>query len=56
MTGGHSAAERKLKVFLKDRLSENHNHPELDATSNLSPYLHFGHISAHQVFAEIAQV
>jgi deoxyribodipyrimidine photo-lyase len=59
MTGGHSAAERKLKVFLKDRLkhySENHNHPELDATSNISPYLHFGHISAHQVFAEIAQV
>lgn len=59
MTGGHSAAERNLKVFLKDKLrhySENHNHPELDASSNLSPYLHFGHISTHEIFAEIAHL
>ena len=32
--------EKKLKRYAKDR-----NHPELDGTSRLSPYLHFGHIS-----------
>lgn len=32
--------DRKLKRYAKDR-----NHPELDGTSRLSPYLHFGHIS-----------
>ena len=31
---------KKLKRYAKDR-----NHPELDGTSRLSPYLHFGHIS-----------
>jgi deoxyribodipyrimidine photo-lyase len=33
---------------------EDHNHPDLDASSRLSPYLHFGHLSAHQVFAALA--
>ncbi len=32
--------DKKLKRYAKDR-----NHPELDGTSRLSPYLHFGHIS-----------
>jgi len=32
--------DRKLKHYARDR-----NHPELDGTSRLSPYLHFGHIS-----------
>ncbi|MGA7683634.1 MAG: deoxyribodipyrimidine photo-lyase [Terriglobales bacterium] len=32
--------DRKLKRYAGDR-----NHPELDGTSRLSPYLHFGHIS-----------
>jgi len=31
---------KKLKRYAKDR-----NHPEIDGTSRLSPYLHFGHIS-----------
>lgn len=58
ITGGHSAAYAKLKVFLKDKLpkySDDHNDPELDSTSNLSPHLHFGHISSHQIFAEVAR-
>jgi len=33
-------ASRKLKNYAKLR-----NHPELDATSRMSPYLHFGHVS-----------
>ncbi|HVM93209.1 MAG TPA: deoxyribodipyrimidine photo-lyase [Terriglobales bacterium] len=32
--------DKKLKHYARDR-----NHPELDGTSRLSPYLHFGHIS-----------
>ena len=31
---------KKLKRYARDR-----NHPELDGTSRMSPYLHFGHIS-----------
>ena len=31
------------------------NEPEEDATSGLSPYLHFGHISAQQIFSEVAK-
>jgi deoxyribodipyrimidine photo-lyase len=59
ITGGHTAAYTKLKVFLKYKLpkhSDDHNHPELDSTSNLSPHLHFGHISSHQIFVEVARL
>jgi deoxyribodipyrimidine photo-lyase len=51
--GGSAAAERALAAFVSDRLStyhEHHNHPDDRGTSRLSPYLHFGHISAHQIF------
>lgn len=56
LRGGHRAASRQLTNFIEEKLpiySEEHSDPELLATSGLSPYLHFGHISAHQVFAEI---
>lgn len=56
--GGAEAAEGILKRFLERRLSfypENRNHPDEDVTSGLSPYLHFGHLSVHQIFAEIAE-
>ena len=33
------------------RYAAEHNHPDADCTSRLSPYLHFGHISAHEVFS-----
>jgi deoxyribodipyrimidine photo-lyase len=36
-----------------DDYGQQHNHPDADATSRLSPYLHFGHISAHEVFAAV---
>ena len=52
MTGGPKAAERVLRRFLRDRLAgyaTNRNHPELDGTSQLSPYLHFGHIGPRAV-------
>ena len=46
--GGSKEALRRLKSFLQHKLpyySRDRNHPELDRTSSLSPYLHFGHIS-----------
>lgn len=54
--GGAAAARMRLKNFLRHRLERygaDRNEPELDGTSGLSPYLHFGHISAHEIFVEI---
>jgi deoxyribodipyrimidine photo-lyase len=51
--GGSEAAQDLLRQFLRDRLPrylEDRNQPEVKGTSGLSPYLHFGHISAHQIF------
>lgn len=45
--GGRKEAWRRLGVFVEEKLgkySDNRMHPERDATSRLSPYLHFGHI------------
>jgi deoxyribodipyrimidine photo-lyase len=56
--GGMSAAEQTLTRFLQSKLSsysQARNHPDDDATSSLSPYLHFGHISVHEVFHELIQ-
>ncbi len=50
--GGTMAALTALHRFVKDRLpgyATNRNHPELAATSQLSPYLHFGQIGPHTV-------
>lgn len=56
--GGERAGRERLRAFLRDQLAaygERRNEPEADATSRLSPYLHFGHVSAHEVFAELAR-
>lgn len=52
LRGGAKAAQDRLKNFVDDKLPEyeSRNEPEKDVASGLSPYLHFGHISAHQVF------
>ncbi|MEO8498246.1 MAG: deoxyribodipyrimidine photolyase, partial [Planctomycetota bacterium] len=53
--GGSRAAQRAMHQFLDHRLAEYgtaRNQPEHEVTSGLSPYLHFGHISAHEVFTE----
>jgi deoxyribodipyrimidine photo-lyase len=55
--GGHARACRQLEGFLKSKLclyGEQRNKPDTDAASGLSPYLHFGHISVHEIFAELA--
>jgi deoxyribodipyrimidine photo-lyase len=46
-TGGRHAALKRLKVFTSTMLKaygSKRNHPEVDGTSGLSPYLHFGHV------------
>ncbi len=51
MTGGEIAARARLGNFINTKLSDydtNRNHPDFDATSHLSPYLHFGHLAAHE--------
>jgi len=56
--GGRSAGVTLLRRFLNERLAlydEVRNQPERDGTSGLSPYLHFGHVSAHEVFAAVAK-
>jgi deoxyribodipyrimidine photo-lyase len=55
--GGHAAARRALDRFVGERLpryAEERNDPDADAVSGLSPWLHFGHLSAHEVFRAVA--
>jgi deoxyribodipyrimidine photo-lyase len=55
--GGFKAAQAALGEFLDRRLASyvgDRNQPGLEAASGLSPYLHFGHISAHEIFAQAA--
>lgn len=50
--GGTRQALNTLESFLKGRLSgydHQRNHPELDATSHLSAYLHFGQLGPHTI-------
>ena len=57
-TGGTRAARAVLRRFVRSRLgryAEESNRPEAEATSGLSPWLHFGHISPHEVFAAVAR-
>lgn len=56
LRGGALAAVRCLRDFLGERAArygQDRNQPEADGSSGLSPYLHFGQISAHQVFHEL---
>jgi deoxyribodipyrimidine photo-lyase len=56
--GGISAAKTALARFVStklDRYAEDRNHPDKAATSGLSPYLHFGQLSAHRVVSAIAE-
>lgn len=51
--GGTAAARARLRAFVENGLAHyanEHHQPERDATSRLSAWLHFGHLSAHEVF------
>jgi deoxyribodipyrimidine photo-lyase len=56
--GGHVAARSRLRAFMSTglaRYAEDRNDPDRDGGSGFSPYLHFGHLSGHEVFAAIAK-
>lgn len=56
--GGPDAAVRQMKLFFQETFpdyGEHRNEPERDAVSGLSPYLHFGHLSVHEVFAQLTR-
>jgi deoxyribodipyrimidine photo-lyase len=52
---GEKAAKRMLRSFIKkfSQYDEGRNDPNLNARSGLSPYIHFGHVSAQRAALEI---
>jgi deoxyribodipyrimidine photo-lyase len=53
---GESSAMRALGSFIEQKLdgySERRNNPTLDGQSNLSPFLHFGQLSAQRIAIEV---
>ena len=47
-----------MELFFEKKFSEyaeHRNEPENDVASGLSPYLHFGHISVHEIFSVLAR-
>jgi deoxyribodipyrimidine photo-lyase len=56
--GGLRAGKTALERFMATKLecyAEERNHPDQEATSGLSPYLHFGQLSAHRIVSAIAE-
>jgi deoxyribodipyrimidine photo-lyase len=56
--GGSAAAKRHLSHFLENNLrryAKEKNEPAAHATSKLSPYLHFGHISSLDVALQVQE-
>jgi deoxyribodipyrimidine photo-lyase len=50
--GGTHAALERLKLFTGELLADydaQRNHPEIDGTSCMSPYLHFGHLGPNTI-------
>lgn len=55
--GGSGAARKQWRWFLKHglpRYAEERNNVESECVSQLSPHLHFGHLSVHEVFYDLA--
>ncbi len=51
-TGGYATARKHLDIFVEEKLNryaKDRNEPSRHATSDLSPWLHFGHISSLEV-------
>ena len=56
--GGGGEAELELDAFVAHKLArygEDRNQPDDEGASGFSPYLHFGHLSAHEVFGAVAK-
>jgi deoxyribodipyrimidine photo-lyase len=58
MRGGSDEARRVLASFVGgriDRYADERSEPGSDASSGLSPWLHFGHLSVHEVFDAVVR-
>lgn len=58
LLGGSGAASARLREFVSQRLAgyaDQKRRPPEQVGSGLSPYLHFGHISPHEVFIRVAE-
>lgn len=56
---GEASALSNMKDFLKNRLSiynSNRNDPTLNGQSNLSPFLHFGHLAPQRIALEVVKI
>jgi deoxyribodipyrimidine photo-lyase len=56
LRGGETEAATALRTFVTDHLPHYHEagrRPNVEGTSRLSPYLHFGHLSTHDVFSAV---
>lgn len=55
VTGGPEAGQARLDAFIEARLDRyaERNQPDAATTSGLSPYLHYGHVGAHQVAGRV---
>ncbi len=54
--GGSATAADTLEEFLEQKLeryAEDRSNPDNDPSSGLSPYLHFGHISEHEIVQRV---
>ncbi len=57
-TGGASAGRSRLRGFLEKGLArypEDRNHPDREAGSGLSPFLHWGHLSSHEILHDLLE-
>jgi deoxyribodipyrimidine photo-lyase len=58
VNGGAARAGDRLREFIYRRLEgydEDRNVPDEDGSSGLSPYLHFGHISTHEILEAVIE-
>lgn len=57
LEGGEGRARARWRAFLEaglPRYQEERSHPDADASSGLSPWLHFGHLSVHEIWSDLA--
>jgi deoxyribodipyrimidine photo-lyase len=55
-TGGYKAAMKRLQLFcgeLLERYERDRSHPEVDGSSKMSPYLHYGHIGPQTILLAV---
>lgn len=55
--GGRNAGLEALDDFVTNKLARygERSHPDANVASGLSPYLHFGYVGAHEIYAAVTQ-